>query len=269
MERCLNVIVFYNNREEVEKYIDDVNRIGNNSVDIAVVFNSDINKEAPSLKKSISLKYQNVTYWDFGENVGYLNSLLYVISELNDNEYKYVILSNTDIEYRNGEFFSNLLAHRYKDSIGCIAPSIYAKQTNSFSNPHNIERFSKEKVKGLIFIFSHPMLAKIYIWLSSIKSRTKKAVERQEEMIVYSPHGCYMIFSRKFIDLIKGFEYGVKMYSEEACVGELLLKNKMICLYDPSLKATHNERSVTGKVNFSQIAEYYKESLTYILKEFY
>ena len=119
----------------------------------------------------------------------------------------------------------------------------------------------------LSYIYKFAFIGKIYIKLGEIKSR--KRVFERESCFVYSPHGCYMIFSQAFIKKIHDFKYGVRLYSEESCIGELLLKENMSCYYDNYLKVNHNESTVTGKINYKLRFKYWKESIDYILKEFY
>ena len=72
-----------------------------------------------------------------------------------------------------------------------------------------------------------------------------------------------------FIKKICGYEYGVKMYSEESAIGELLIKNNMKCYYEDSLSVIHQESTVTGKINYKKRFNSWRESLEYIIKEFY
>lgn len=269
MDKCLNVVVYYNNEAEVEAYIKNVNNIGEGLVDICVVINSDkkgfANKLITRLKNELSIKI----YWiNYGKNVGYLNALLITIKNYCFIEYKYYILSNTDICYVTKEFFKILLFSSYKKNIGCIAPSIYSSKTKSFSNPHYMERIPYKKMKRNIFIFSHPFIAKTYLKVAEIKSKILHEIEKESDY-VYSPHGCYMIFTQKFISEIKGYEYGVKLYSEESCVGELLRKCNMSCYYDSSIKVLHDESKVTGTISNRKRFSLWTQSLRYIVEKFY
>ena len=265
--KCLNVIVYYNNPNEVKEYIENCYDCGKDKVDIFVVINEDINNEAKGLLTNLQKKYKTLKFVDYKENVGYLNSLLNVIKSINLDEYKYFILSNTDITYNNENFFEYLLNYNYQSNIGCIAPSVYSTNTKSYSNPHYMKRIPKAKLILLSSIYKFASVGKLYIKLGEIKN--KKNVKEKNSCFVYSPHGCYMIFSNSFIKKIRDFKYGVKLYSEESCVGELLLREKMKCFFDNKLKVKHNESTVTGKIDYRLRFKYWKESIDYILKEFY
>ena len=194
--------------------------------------------------------------------------MLMVINEISLRKYSYVVLSNTDIQYPDKEVFSKLLGRRYGEDIGCIAPCVYSIATGSFSNPHYSKRIPKGKIKRLILIFTFPVLALFYSRLSSLRAMYWKKTKKGSQY-VYSPHGSYMIFTREFIERIKGYIYPTLMYSEESCVGELLICNGMRCYYDDQLNIEHLEGSVTSLLALKSKCRYIRESLEYIYSEFY
>lgn len=267
--KVLNTIVYYENKKEVENYISEVASIAGGLVDIALVVNSDKDKQVSVLEND--LKEKEITCFqviDYGENIGYLNTMLRTLKRVDVDRYDYVILSNTDIHYETVDFFQRLEKKDYGKDIGCIAPCVFATQSNSYSNPHYSERIPKEKLERLVRIFRYPLIGKWYLKLAGFKAGRTRA-EKKPSCFVYSPHGCYMIFTKEFIKSIVGYEYGVKMYSEESAVGELLIRNGMRCFYDDSISVIHQESSVTGKINYKRRFAAWRESLEYILKEFY
>ena len=267
--KCLNIIVFYDNKIEVANYITEVYQIAQGKVDIIMVVNSDKQYQVPELMRE--LHESGITCFEiqnYGENIGYLNAMLKTLKYIDMKLYRYIILSNTDIHYNSKNFFEKLLNKEYPIDVGCIAPSVYATKSNSYSNPHYVERISRKKLERLEMIFAHPFCAKIYLELASIKAGRKKK-EKEHSNYVYSPHGCYMIFSREFVNKVLGYEYGVKLYSEESCVGELLLRNNMKCFYDESIEVIHQESSVTGKIDYKKRFSAWKDSIDYILTQFY
>ena len=267
--KCLNIIIFYENREEVENYICEVASISNGLVDIMLVVNKDECSHVTEM--DIDLRAKGIDCFqiiDYGTNVGYLNAMLKTVQNVAIDEYDYIILSNTDIHYETRNFFQELCSKKYPSGIGCIAPSVFATQNNSYSNPHYMKRIPKAKLERLVKIFKYPTLGKCYLWFAGLKAKKTKT-RKQSSCFVYSPHGCYMIFTKIFIKKILGYEYGVILYSEESVVGELLLRNSMKCYYDDSLSVLHRASSVTGRINYEKRFKVWRESLEYILKEFY
>jgi hypothetical protein len=78
-----------------------------------------------------------------------------------------------------------------------------------------------------------------------------------------------MIFTKKFISLISDYTYGALLYSEESCIGELLIKNGMKCYYDNALEVTHHESTVTGSIDYKKRFDLWRKSIKVILDEFY
>ena len=266
--RCLNVIIYYNNSEEVLRYIQEVLSFASHQLDIALVINNNSDGRLSEVIDWIGT-YDNGTrikIYNYQENIGYLNAMLYVVQEIDIEQYKYVILSNTDIEYQDKTFFNKLLSTDFEPKIGCIAPSVYAIHSNSYSNPHYLERTSKRKLKRLSLVFSNPIIGKTYLYLAHLKNKEKK---KTASCYVYSPHGCYMIFTREFIRRISGYIYGAKLYSEEACIGELLLQYGYKCYYYNEIEVVHTCSTVTGKIDYKKRFSLWKNSIDYIIKEFY
>ena len=267
--KCLNVIVYCDNFQEVKDYLQAVFDISNNLVDIIIVVNSDKQNMLKELKKFIEdSNYISCRILDYNANVGYLNSLLKTIKNIDLQEYDYYILSNTDISYNTKDFFIKLQEKNYEQDIGCIAPSVYSTKSDTYSNPHYIKRLTAKGLKFRTIIFSSKVLSTLYFKLSKIKTKKKKTIKK-ESCEVYSPHGCYMIFTREFIKKIVGYEYGAKMYSEESCIGELLIRANMRCWYDADIEVSHVENTVTGNMNSIVKCKAFNDSLKYIIKEFY
>lgn len=253
----------------MENYIREVSSIADGLVEITVVVNSDPGGQADSLAES--LRQQGITCFSivsYGDNVGYLNAMLKTVQQTDLGRYDYFMLSNTDIHYETRDFFQQLLSREYPRDVGCIAPSVYNPNSRSYSNPHYMERVPEEKLRRLVRIFGVPTLGRLYLTLAGLKAgRAKKG--KKPSCYVYSPHGCCMIFTREFIGKICGYEYGVKLYSEESAIGEQLRKSGLKCYYDDSIEVVHNESSVTGKMDYRKRFAAWRASLEYILDEFY
>lgn len=271
-KRTLNCVVYYDNYREVMSYLDSLNAVALDSVDIIIVVNRDSAGESAKLLHEAIHMFPsfNIRLKDYGKNVGYLNALLLPIQDIDIEDYDYFILSNTDIEYVDKDFFNKLYSTKYPRSISCIAPDVYTPSTGSHSNPHYKNRLPKSKYNRLIRIFSLPILAGLYTQMGAkILAHTSKRDKTPQSEFVYAPHGCYMILTKPFIKLICGYTYGVKLYSEEAAIGELSLKHGFKCFYDSNLVINHNESTVTGSINQKSRYELWRESLIYIRDTFY
>lgn len=266
--KILNCIVYYDNPMELEKYLHEVGTMDSLEMDISITINKNNRDSVYQLRNAWHGRGELI-FLNYDKNVGYLNAMLYPIQVLDLNKYKYVILSNTDIHYCDPDFFNKLKKKTYDQDIGCIAPNIYEPYNDIYCNPHYKERIEKSKYIRLSKIFSCFPLAKLYLWMAGFKSSHKRRVADIKPSHVYAPHGSYMIFTRKFVKKFSGFIYPVILYSEEACIGEMLRRYKMNCYYDPDLKVEHMESTVTGVINQKNRFKMWKESIDYILSEFY
>jgi len=270
MYKCINIIIFYDNEDELTNYIIDAADKGTiNNLEFAVVVNKDSNNIINNLKNKLTKLVDNKIYiYNFGENIGYLNALLYVVKKIDINNYKYIILSNTDIYYITKNFYDYLVKKNYENEIGCIAPSVFSSNTNTYSNPHYKTRIPLSKIQRTQRILLHPQLARFYIKLSELKARNMKKKELPSEY-VYSPHGCFMVFTNSFIHKIAWDSYGAKMYSEESYVGEMLIQYNYKCFYDSNIKIIHKENTITSSIKNKKKYQYMSESLQYIINRFY
>lgn len=60
----------------------------------------------------------------------------------------------------------------------------------------------------LSVLFSSPILGKLYLKLAEMRSKKHSKNDEEDSCYVYSPHGCFMIFTKDFIQKIDGYLYG-------------------------------------------------------------
>ena len=98
--KCLNTVVFYENRDEVKAYVKEAASLFSGLLDIIVVVNSDRDRQVPKLAEEWKAEgIAGVHVIDYGDNVGYLNALLKPVQSVDLGAYDYYILSNTDIHW--------------------------------------------------------------------------------------------------------------------------------------------------------------------------
>ncbi|MGL4861777.1 MAG: glycosyltransferase family 2 protein [Cetobacterium sp.] len=271
--KILICIVNFNNSNEVLDYIDEVkNQKINEKIKIMITDNSTIFQEKIKLKEKIKeIREIDITILETKENLGYLNGLFLGVKKFH-NKYKYcpewIVFSNTDIKFKNLEFFQKLLSTKYNKDIYCIAPSVYSTKTNSYQNPHYIERISEKKLQKLIFISSCSFLFGIYSKLADFKAKISKK-EKRKSQNVYAAHGCFFVLSNKYFENDKNPHYGAFLYSEEAYIAETILKKNGVIFYDESLQIIHKENSTTSLLGNFKRAKYINKSLIYIYDKFY
>lgn len=268
--KILSVIAYYDNGPEVLEFIKRSTSAADSvTVDYVIVINKD--SDGSSSQHLTDAKYYaagSIIEIVPGENVGYLNALLFALRKVNVDEYLFLVLSNTDIDFCTPVFYDKLLEAHYADKIGCIAPSVVSRDGKTYSNPHYLERIPLRKMKRAQKALSNTVLSKPYFLLSKIKSLFAKS-SKAESCFVYSPHGCFMIFTPDFARLLQGEIYPPIMYSEESFIGEMLRLHNMNCYYDANIEVVHDESTITGKLPTGEKAGYMGRSLKYIISRFY
>lgn len=264
MLKVLFVCINYNNEEEVKNFLKNINLIDKKN-EFKVLITNNSESKAGELKrqlKDINLDYEIINP---NKNLGYLNGMFFAIKEYLKREIlpEWIVFSNTDIEIKKFDFYNK----DYQKDICCIAPSIYSTQSKTYQNPHYKIRLSVHKLKRIILINSIPYLEYFYSKLAVLKSKYKKRKE-EESQEVYAAHGAFFILRKSFFEKVT-LNYGAFLYSEEAFIAEnIRLLNKKI-FYDKEIKIIHKEHSTTNLIGTMKRGRYIKESLKYILREFY
>ena len=259
----------YNNEEEVIRFINTIER--QSAVDeiyLAICVNKATN--AKLISDHLDKSRLNGIVVDPENNLGYLHGCLYALERCKFDNYKWVVISNTDIEIDNIDFFKSIIETPYDRDIWCLGPDIFCPTKNSHQNPFRIDRASKDRMAFLNFVYKSRLRFETYTLLSQIKSNVKKRTSRLlESQRVYSVHGSFFLLSKDGVKCLVDNDDPIFMYGEEALVAGLVYENKKITYYDNSLKVTHNENQVTGKIGNKKKWLWFKESFAYIGNRFY
>ncbi|MBU5356974.1 hypothetical protein KQI19_02270 [Enterococcus gallinarum] len=266
-----NVIIYYDNYEDIELYLNELNNQVIDDIDFFVTlvmnkFNTDDLRGLEILIDSISFQCELIFP---NGNLGYLNGLLYGYrkSQFRKENLDWVIFSNTDIEIPNKFFIKKFLATNYSDDIVCVAPSVFSKELNAYSNPQYKTRYTKRELLRRVKIFNNKFLANMYFSLSDIKLAMIKK-NKEDSCYVYSAHGSFFFLRRNFLDKLNK-SYMSLMYSEEAFIAEEVLKQNGRIYYDSRIEVEHLESKVTGKLGKQKKAKYIAESLEKIIEEYF
>ena len=277
MERpiCINLVVCYNNEDELFKYADNLSRLnGNELLSLVVNINSLCKYTFEEFTVELTKRFRNVHVYSSGKNLGYLNGMLYAgrcveqSEEIDLSNCKYVIMSNTDIVFEDYDFFSKLLGKEYDSHVAVIGPCVINGTDRTYGNPQYIQRYTKKSLDRRIFVFSHPYVSFFYFKLAKLKAKKLKNV-RAESGNVYSCHGCFFILKKEFFDILKKYEYGCLMYSEEAYVAEYARIYGYKEYYDSTLEVIHAESTTTSLLGNKKKSKMFAESLIYIKNKFF
>lgn len=272
VEEIINVVICYNNADEVIKYYNELNSLDHGSeIGYVVVINSASENEIEQLSDFKSCN-KRVYVFNSKKNLGYINGLLYGYREYNKKTNsipRYVIMSNTDIAFQDKDILDKLLNKKYEDDVACIGPSILVSELNSYCNPVSEDRYTLKQINKYIRIFSTPVLREAYVTAGFIKPRFIKNKKDFTSRNVYSVHGCFFILTSKYIEYLKNIEYGVLLYSEEIFVSENAYLIDMRTFYDSDIEVLHQEHSTTKKLKPTRRAHYFAESMRWIKDTYY
>lgn len=273
MIEVLNTIICYNNLEEVVQYVKKVSLLKSaNKVAVAVVINKLDNGNIIDLQNELA-KINILSFTvDPKTNLGYMNGMIKGYQAFKENygthDLKYIIMSNTDINYPDDTFISDLLLRNYSENVWSIGPAVYAPDRRNFDNPVCETRRSKMDVIKTIKIFRTPVFNEIYFHLSNLKGKIKK-IPRGTSRNVYEVHGCYFVIRKELGDLMVQNPFGALLYSEESYVAEMVWHNGKTGYYDANLLVEHVEHTVTGKLDYKKLSKYIADSMEVILRDFY
>lgn len=266
-----NVIIFYNNLDDITAYLDEVEKqeLDNVNLVVTIVMNKYTNEENKLLSKIIDNYKFSIELIFPKENLGYLNGLLFGYRNSNhrNSEFKWVIFSNTDIVIPSKKFFSSFATTEYPKDIFCVGPSVYVPTSHVYSNPQYKERYTKESIEKRIKIFKNRYLSSLYLNLSNMKSRIFRR-KKESSSYVYSTHGSYFMLRESFLHNLNK-DYMSILYSEETFIAEEVRIANGKIYYDSSIEVEHHENKVTGKLGKRKQADYIAESLEKIVKEYF
>ena len=272
MKQIVDIVIFYDNEKEVYEYAKDLSQqTAKEDIILVIVVNKRGNMQLENFKIKMDRLPISIFVFDPNKNLGYLNGVVYGYYEyckVSKSMPKWVVVSNTDIEFSNNKFFEDFLNTSYQDDIWCVAPSVYSPKKESYDNPEYINRCTKDKINKLIYIYERPLLAFLYARLSKIKGRLKRN-KKQNSQFIYSAKGCFFIIRNELATIINDRKFKALLYSEESYIAELIREYKKRTYYDSTIEIIHNESAVTGKLAIKKKAKYIADSLKVIRDEFY
>ncbi len=184
----------------------------------------------------------NISVMNCPDNPGYFGAAQRALMKFAQYNYKFVILSNTDLEIQSPDFYDNLLKGQWSEDIGAIAPSILSGLSLKESNPLYWERPSKRKIHFLKRVYSNFTVAWLYHIGSSLKGQLARPQAISYGDLAYAPHGSFLIITNSFLQRKGDFSHGVRLYGEEIVLAERLRLLGLKVMLWPELKVFHREK---------------------------
>ena len=275
-------MVHFRNQTDVIGFAEHARAVGAASgvaVECAVADNSDDWDMQVELPDWITLARP-------GSNVGYLAgcaTAYEVWLRCHERLPEWVAIVNTDLEFAS-DFFERLAAIELPEDIGAVAPDIRLPGSIR-QNPHLRIRPTLLWIRGRIFIFTNPILGRLWVaahlartqlkrWLHPTARWVRAAGRNQQRGVsqvepIYAPHGSAIFLHRNFFDHGGSIDCRSFMYAEELHIAERVAAARLRVFWVPGLNILHNATMVTGMVGSAPRLRWRAQSLRVIRDDYY
>lgn len=244
--RIKNIGIVITHYNTIEKTIDcmksfwDCNSNGFH-IEYVIVDNGSKDGSGRQLVEYFSEK-ENVKVLSLPNNIPFARAMDEGVTYLNGVfDMDYMIMSNNDIIIKDETLFADICASYERNSFAVMGPNVYSVSTRSYSNPiQKKANFSlMYNILSLLRSYCDIILRK---WNKNINlgggelSNTENNVERNDVML----HGCFLVFSRRYMDRFPGGLYPQdSFYMEENILFYLCRTNGLKTVYEPKIKINH------------------------------
>lgn len=249
------LLIAYNNLEEVDEYIDQLDSIKEERS----IYRYAITDNSPTTGVSKHADRSDVAFVARTDNPGYLDGGRAALSAARDVGWaseRWVALSNTDLLWTSGDPAPRLGEHRHEAPC-IIAPRVTEGSPPIDKNPHVIRRRTSRRLALNYVATSTVATSLVYHLAALIRSRlgrgtsadrrTPSAWARQYPpgTEFYSPYGAVMFFSQGF-DAENSLPANVPLLSEEYFIAEAASRIPAPVVYEPRIHAFHDAHTTTG-----------------------
>lgn len=251
------VILHYYTIQDTIDCINSIKKLENydENIQIVVVDNNSPNKSGKELKEKyandkkvhIILSKENLGFAR-GNNLGFV----YAKKKINAN---FIVLCNNDTKVLQKDFCSRVLNKYLESSCAVLGPKIILKDgtiNRLYIKLPTVVEFKKE-----IKIFKRNLFCN-YLGIESVLRKIKKKIikendlskeECKEEHKNIILHGCFLIFTPKYVEMFDGLDNRTFMYREEELLAIRLKKSGLMSIYSPNIEIFHAEYGSTNAIN--------------------
>lgn len=190
------------------------------------------------------------------ENLGFAkgNNVGFMYAKNNFNP-KYIVLSNNDINIIQDDFCKTLDEKLESTDFAVLGPMIINGDGSINTSPMRRNVMTRQQAEREIKRYNRLLtlnkfgLDNLYInVMSKIHKYTPPftVAERVTEMKNVEVHGCFMVFSKNYIDKFDGLDSRTFLYVEEDILFLHTQQENLTTLYCPSIAVYHKEGSSTS-----------------------
>ena len=254
------VILHYNTIEDTHACVASIRKNVRNALcHIIIVDNCSPNRTGQELKDEYAKK-RDVTVILNNDNLGFARGnnvgFKYAKDVLNAD---FIILLNSDTELLEDNFVQLVETEYEKSHFAALGPLI---KKNTYPYFVNHERDSiispAECVVFIIRLSSYYLLSffDLDLLFRSLIRKSPKVIgriEKFERLEDVQLSGCFLIFSRDYINRFDGLNPNTFLYMEEELLFLRIKKNGLKTVYQPSIETLHKGESSTASVLRSNI----------------
>ena len=282
------VILNYNTFQETKECILSIeNKIDTQDYRIVIVDNQSKDDSADKVAKFIQQREKAVLIRN-SENLGFAKGNNVGIAYANENfKPEYMVVLNSDTELIQDNLVEALDKEYKKSGFALLGPLILTAEGRCDNSPHfpptidyvRAELRTFEKEWRIIKYGLYRPYCGIRFFKNLIQKKVHKKyipVHRNMEFYRYQKQvvlqGCFIVFSEKAFNYVKGFDDRTFLYYEEPILYLDLMKHDLVTVYNPEIVIYHKDGCSTNTVAKGNrdklifINKCYQESARVLLK---
>ena len=250
------LILHYLTLDETYKCVDYIkNMCGDYNYEIVIVDNGSNDGSATKLKQKYE-KDKKIHMIFSEDNLGFArgNNLgfKYAKEKLKSD---FIVMLNNDTYILQTNFCQLVLEEYENSNFAVLGPRIIMnnnKICDFYDKKFTVLDIEKKlknlKIKKFFYDRGMYKLCDILIFVKNILKKKKNYIVdtsiRKENIVL---QGCFLIFSREYIDKFDGIDDRTFLYNEEQLLYIRLERNKLKSVYNPYIFIFHNENASTNK----------------------
>lgn len=260
------VVLHYMEKDATMKCVSKIReKIDTPNYKIVIVDNASSNgsgKEIEELYKTA----EDVNVIINEENLGFArgNNVGFQFAKENLNP-KYIVLLNNDV-YIMETYLKEKLDKEYEESqFAVLGPLILTKDGKCDANPmldgikNKIDIINRiNGIKRVLFTnkyYLFPLYSAVAKWAHNLRKEDSKNKNNNNYMYrQYNVqlHGCFLVFSKKYVDKFSGLDDRTFLYMEEDILYKHMMENELVMVYNPDIVVYHEEDVSTDSIAVSQ-----------------
>lgn len=251
------VVLHYNTIDDTDACVESIeNMCKNSDYRIYIVDNASPNMSGKKLEKKYC-QIECIKVILSKENLGFAKgNNLGIDCAMNDGYADFIVVLNSDTKVIQPDFCEKIVAEYGKSEFAVLGPTIYTPHGKTAANPgrtyirqgSELDEFVKRYRRkffmlktGLCFVTD------LFKKKKDVPNQAKSEVQfRYTENCVL--HGCFLVFSRKYLDVMQGFDSRTFLYFEEEILYLHCMKNGLKTVYSPEIEIWHKEDGATDSI---------------------